>query len=109
MDPVIRVYRYDPLLGPLYDTALPAAVTMNGAEESFRAVPYFFPDLPVISWDVNGVTSDTDRDITVRATGEGNGKARLGVSAKAPNAYQSAASSFTVDFGSGGRFNFFGL
>lgn len=106
-NPLVRVYRNDPLLGPLYDTALPASVELSGTEETFRAVPYFFSNAPAFTWSVNGATSDTDRDITLRSTGEGNGRARVQVLAGL--AAESAGAAFTVDFGDSSGFNFFGL
>lgn len=108
-DPILRVYRNDPLLGPLYGTALPESVTLAGAEETFRAVPYYFSEKPAVTWTVNNTTGDTDEDITVRATGGGSGTALVNVSASSPNALQSAAAGFSVKFGEDTGFNFFGL
>jgi len=109
-DPLVRVYRNDPLLGPRFGTALPRRVTLDGTEETFRAIPYYFAEKPLITWQVNSVPSDNDPDITVRTTGAGSGRALLGVAARADGAPQSAATSFEVDFSAGDRgFDFFGL
>lgn len=108
-DPILLVYRNDPLLGPLYGTALPRNVRLSGTEESFRAVPYFFGEKPAVTWTVNNTTSDTDADITVRSTGGGSGTATVGVSAVSPSAPQPATASLSVRFGEENAFNFFGL
>jgi hypothetical protein len=65
-DPYIRVYRNDPLLGPLYGTALPDSIALTGDEETYRAVPYYFSTKPSFTWSVNGTPSDSDEDVTVR-------------------------------------------
>ena len=108
-DPTVRVYRRDPLLGPLYGTALPKTTQLAGTEESFRAVPYFFGQPPGFVWQVNGVPNDTDDDITVRAVGEGRGRALLGVTARSSTSLESAGSSLAVEFGENSGFSFFGL
>lgn len=109
VDPVMRIYRNDPLLGPRFDTALPASLTLAGSEETFRAVPYHFSEAPAISWEVNDVPSDTDRDITVRPTGSGSGSAVLSASAKIASSLQAAEASMRVRFGEGGGLGLFGF
>jgi len=106
-NPLIRVYRNDPLLGPLYGTALPRSVELTGTEETFRAVPYFFTGTPSVTWTVNNTTSDTDRDITVRSSGTGGGTALMRVFAG--SGAESAETLFAIDFGRDEGFNFFGL
>ncbi|HEY4489274.1 MAG TPA: hypothetical protein VJA87_02215 [Candidatus Paceibacterota bacterium] len=106
-NPLVRVYRNDPLLGPLYSTALPRNIELLGTEETFRAVPYFFAGTPAITWTVNNSTRDTDRDITVRSSGEGSGTALVRVFAG--SGVESADASFAIDFGKDEGFNFFGL
>lgn len=101
--PMIRIYRNDPLLGPLYDTALQRNISLIGEEEGFRAVPYYFAGTPAITWTVNNATSDTDRDITVRASGQGSGTALVRVFAGP------VESTHAVNFGESGGFGFFGL
>jgi hypothetical protein len=106
--PFVRVYRNDPLLGPLYGTALPQNVTLAGTEDTFRAVPYHFSEKPLVTWQVNNTPSDTDPDITVRASGGGSGTALLSVSAVSAGTFQSASETFEVQFGGGG-IGLFGL
>lgn len=109
-DPLIRIYRNDPLLGVRFGTALPKKVSLAGTEESYRAVPFYFPERPLMTWQVNSTPSDNDADITVRTTGEGSGRALLGVSARLEGAPQTAAASFEASFdASDSGFNFFGL
>lgn len=108
-DPLVRIYKLDPLLGPLFGTALSGTVSMSGTEESYRAVPYFFPEAPSVTWQVNGTPSDYDKDVTVRASGSGSGTAQLAVSAEAPAASQSASAALRIRFGEDRSFNFFGI
>lgn len=108
-DPLVRVYRRDPLLGPLFGTALGSEFTLKDTEETFRAVPYFFPDRPAIVWQVNGTQSDSDENITVRASGAGGGSALLGVLARSSTSSRTAESRFRVRFGERNSFSIFGL
>jgi hypothetical protein len=98
-DPLVRIYENDPLLGPLYDTALPASLTLAGSEDTYRAVPYYFTSIPSLSWDVNGTPSQTGKDITVRPAGNGQGTAVLNVTASSGSLGQSAEDSLSVTFG----------
>jgi len=108
-DPVVRIYRNDPLLGPNFDVALSERFAMQDTEATFRAIGYFFAVPPSFAWTVNNSTNGTDKDITVRATGNGQGTARLGVTATEPETRRSAESRTTVDFGASTGFGFFGL
>lgn len=99
VDAALRMYRNDPLLGVLYDTAITDTATLSGTEETFRAVPYYFGIAPDIAWTVNGTASGTEEDVTVRVTGSGAGTANLSVSAKRPEALQSASESVRLRFG----------
>jgi len=109
VDPAVRVYRNDPLLGPDFDTALSGRFAMNDTEATFRAVGYFFAVPPAFSWRVNDSNGGTDKDVTVRATGNGRGSAALSITATDPNTRFSAENRFSVDFGEEGGFGFFGL
>lgn len=109
VEPFVLIYRNDPLLGPLFGEALPAEVALNGTEESFRAVPYFFSAKPSINWSINGLTNDNDQDITVRASGIGSGRAPIGVSASLQGTSESAGSGMSVTFGEPRSLGIFGL
>lgn len=108
-DPLIRIYRNDPLLGPLFDRAFSGSFTMAGDEDSFRMVPYYFASRPALSWTVNSVASGGDDDITVRATGSGRGSALLSATARLESTFQNAATTLNVRFGQEGGLGIFGL
>jgi hypothetical protein len=107
-NPLVRIYENDPLLGPLYDTALPSSVTLTDSEDTYRAVPYYFNSTPSLTWQVNGTPSQTGPDITVRPSGSGEGTAMLGVSGSTGALGQSAEAGLSVTFGKSGS-GFFGL
>lgn len=109
VDPVARIYQNDPLLGPNFDVALASRFTMPDTEATFRAVGYFFSVPPTYSWRVNNASGGGDKDITVRATGNGQGTANLQLTASEASAPRSAFSSFSVVFGERSGFGFFGL
>ena len=109
VDPVMRIYQNDPLLGPLFNQALPDNFTITDSERTFRAVPYYFSEVPTIAWQVNGTDSQNGQDITVRPTGSGVGSALLAVAAKAINFPQDAAASLSVTFGVKQSTGIFGL
>lgn len=109
VDPVARIYQNDPLLGPNFDVALANRFTMPDTEATFRAVGYFFSVPPSYSWRVNNSSGGGDKDITVRATGNGQGTANLLVTASEPSSPRNALGSFSVVFGERSGFGFFGL
>ncbi|MDB5264977.1 MAG: seg [Parcubacteria group bacterium] len=108
-DPVVRIYRNDPLLGPLFGAALSGTYSMADTETTFRAVPYFFGAPPNIAWTVGGSMSGEDKDLTVRATGNGAGTSAVSVSAKHPDFHQTAQGGFSVKFGASKGLGIFGL
>ena len=109
VDPIVRVYRNDPLLGVDFANALTGTVSLRGTEDGYRAVPYFFAGLPSIAWSVNGTVNETSNSITLRATGEGEGTAQLAVEAQNSTTFQRAENNFLVKFGEASGFNFLGL
>ncbi|HYE22921.1 MAG TPA: hypothetical protein VEA92_00520 [Candidatus Paceibacterota bacterium] len=109
VDPLVRIYRNDPLLGPIFDRAFSGTFAMNGEEDSFRMVPYYFAARPILSWTVNAVASGGDDDITVRATGSGRGSALLSATARHEENFQSADTSLSVRFGEDRALGIFGL
>ncbi|MEK7100055.1 MAG: hypothetical protein AAB883_02875, partial [Patescibacteria group bacterium] len=109
IDPVVRIYQNDPLLGPLFDHALSGTLPMEGEEETYRAVPYFFSSAPALTWSVNGAPSGGEKDITLRSTGTGGGTAALSVSAKQPTTHQTGDARISIQFSSGGGLGIFGL
>ncbi|MEK9160923.1 MAG: hypothetical protein AAB440_02730 [Patescibacteria group bacterium] len=109
VDPFVRIYTSSPLLGPSFETALGESVTMEGEEDTFRAVPYFFRAYPELAWSVNGVAGEKEDSLTVRITEPGRGAARIEVSALGEGILQNAQAFFTLNFGSDGGTGIFGL
>ncbi|KND50100.1 MAG: hypothetical protein AB203_03885 [Parcubacteria bacterium C7867-008] len=107
--PVIRIYQNDPLLGPLFNYALPAKITMTSEEQTFRAVPYYFSGIPLMNWTVNGNQSQSGKDITVRSSGSGTGTALVGFNAKQTASGVIANSSLNINFGEKKSLGIFGL
>lgn len=110
IDPYIVLYRDGPLLGPDFDTAITGTYTMPGDEDTFRAVPYFFPSMPTFAWTVDGKQNGTEPVITVRTAGSAAGTSAISVDANQSGTYQSASASFSVSYGQNGHpTNIFGL
>lgn len=109
-DPLVRMYPYDPLLGPNYDSALGSEYTLNATEGTLRAVPYFFSAIPSIEWGVGGVAQGAQRDLTVRATGSGSGTSALEVKARIVGTPNIATNRTLLRFGeSASPFSIFGF
>ncbi len=109
VDPIARIYQDDPLLGPLFNYALPSSISMTDTEDTFRAVPYYFSGTPSLSWSVNDVQSQAGQDITVRSSGTGSGTALVSFAAKQSDTNQLANTSLTVQFGGKKSLGIFGL
>ncbi len=109
-DPLVRIYPFDPLLGPNYDKALEGEYTLNATEGTLRAVPYFFASPPSIEWGVGGVAQGAQRDLTVRATGSGSGTSALEVKARIVGTPNIATTRTLLRFGeSASPFSIFGF
>lgn len=98
-DPLVRIYRSDPLSGISFEKALSGSFALSGSEETFRVVPFFFKEFPSIAWTLNGNASGAGQDLTVRSSG-GGGTALLGVAATGEEAR--AEGGVTLRFGEGG-------
>jgi hypothetical protein len=109
IDPLMRIYQNDPLLGPLYDRALSGTLSMASTEQTFRMVPYYFAADPQLAWTVNSAASGADKDITVRSNGNGQGTALLTAAAALPSVFQSATAGLSVQFGQKKSLGIFGL
>lgn len=99
VDPVVRIYEHDPLLGPRFERALARSVAIGEREATFRAVPYHFGSLPTLTWSVNSSASQTGPDITVRPAGSGTGRALLSVDAVSAEPRQVGKGDLSVTFG----------
>jgi hypothetical protein len=109
VSPIVRIYQNDPLLGPLFNYALPDTIAMSDAEDTFRGVPYYFTGSPSLTWTVNDVASQAGQDITVRSNGAGSGTAVVGFEAKQSDTSQLGDTSMTVQFGAKKSLGIFGL
>ena len=98
-DPIVRIYRSDPLSGISFEKALSGSFALVGSEETFRVVPFFFKEIPAIAWSLNGSPSGSGQDVTVRSS-SGAGTAQLGVVATGKEARADA--NLTLRFGEGG-------
>lgn len=109
VDPLVRIYRHDPLLGINFASALSGTFALTSDEETFRAVPFFFASAPKIAWTLNGSDSGSDPDLTVRTTGASKGTALLGARVANPSALSDAEARLTVQFGQARSTGIFGL
>ena len=89
-DPLVRVYRADPLMGIMYNQALTDNYSMFDSEEIYRAEPYFFSlsdwlnnQLDFI-WQVEGQKAETTggdkRLLSLSRPESGNKTATIGLS-----------------------------
>ncbi len=108
-DPIVRIYKTDPLLGTDFTRALAGTYTLAGSEESFRAVPYFFGAPPTLSWVVGGQGSGTSDEVTVRTNGSGAGRSSLSLSARLTETHQSVTNTLGLLFGTAKSTNIFGF
>ncbi|HEX7651271.1 MAG TPA: hypothetical protein VF439_00955 [Candidatus Paceibacterota bacterium] len=113
VDPSVRIYENDPLLGPRFDTALSGTFTMDDTEASFLAVPYFFSKAPGIAWSISGTPSGQGPVVTVKSSGSGRGSASIAAAATGASALETAAANLIISFTgtqpSGGFGSLFGL
>lgn len=97
--PVVRLYRTTPLVGTVFSTAIGASFVMSSDEDTFTAFPFFFRDWPALSWRVGGVSGGSDRALTVRSGGSGEGSANVQVEASDAETLSVARASTQVSFG----------
>ncbi len=110
VDPSIRIYERDPLLGIRFERALVSSYAIHGAESTLYAGAFSFPTAlgsPVIAWFLNGISAQQGSFITLRPTGAGTGSAALSVTGSSGGVV-AASASIPVAFGSS-RSSFFGL
>lgn len=111
MEPSVRIYENDPLLGIRYDRALSGSFAISDTEAILYAAPFSLPTTsgaPLIQWFLNGDTAQTGNLITLRPTGSGRGTASLSVVASTGNTERTTAN-LSVSFGEKPSTNFFGL
>ena len=111
MEPSVRVYENDSLLGIRYEKALFGSYTIKEPEVSLYAAPFSLPTTsgkPSIQWFLNGDTAQTGNFITLRPAGRGRGSASLSLVASAGN-FARATTELSVSFSGDSGTNFFGL
>lgn len=109
-NPLILFYEDNPLLGTLYERALPSQITLGGKEVTLMAVPYFFgteeKDSGITySWSLNDkALTEKQSTITLRTDTEEGGTASLEVEIKSiSNMFQFARNLLLVSFGTSVR------
>ena len=108
--PEVLLYDRDPLRGTLFDTALPAGISLGATEFTVEAVPYYFANSSLsngsvpYTWTLNGDNTTgpnaAEGLLTLRQTGSGTGSATL---------VQAAEASLQIIFGNQSSGGLFGL
>ena len=111
-DPVLLLYKHDPLRGMLYHAALTKSVTLSDTETSIQAEPYFISGdtrrtpYTIFTWGLNDreVTPDAKDPtrLTLRQSNGEEGSARLSLelqNADLTKLLQRASASLTILFG----------
>ena len=110
-EPVVRMYKNDPLLGIRFNHALSGSYAIAGSETTFYAAPFSLPitgGTPLIQWFLDGAAAQTGNSITLRPAGSGQGNSSLSLVASAGNS-ATASMNLLLSFGTQSGFNFFGL
>jgi len=111
MEPSVRIYENDSLLGIRYDRALSGSYSINNTEATLYAAPFSLPTTkgtPTIQWFLNGDTVQTGNLITLRPAGSGRGNASLSLVISTGN-YERTTANLSILFGEKPSTNFFGL
>ncbi len=111
LDPSVRIYENDPLLGVRFDHALFGSYSIKSAEATLFAAPFSFGTSrgsPTLEWFLNGVHAQTGGIITLRPSGNGQGSASLSLVASSGD-YMRASTNLSLSFGTTKGFNLFGL
>ena len=112
LQPLIRVYENDPLLGIRYDHALLGNYTVSGAESTLYAAPFSLPitnGAPLVTWFLNGSSVQTGNSITLRPAGSGQGSASLSLTAISADNSTMGTANLSLTFGMPPSTNIFGL
>jgi len=110
MEPLVRIYENDPLLGIRYDRALSDRYAI-AVESTLYAAPFSLPTArgaPLLRWFLNSATVQTGNSITLRPTGSGSGSASLSIIASA-GSYTTATTNLSLTFGTKPGLNIFDL
>lgn len=111
-EPDVRLYRNDPLLGIRFEHALTGSYAISGTEASLFAAPFSLPltaGSPILQWFLNGEKAQTGSLITLRPTGNGQGRASLTLTGTARgDSLVESDTNLSLLFGTK-QTNFFGL
>lgn len=110
VEPVLRIYENDPLLGIRFERALSGALSIANTEESLYAAPFSFStsaSAPALQWFLDGTLAQTGNLITMRPQGTGTDSASVSVVASGADSIR-ATQALSVSFGSKSS-NLFGL
>lgn len=111
LEPTVRIYENDPLLGIRFDRALSGLYTIPGAEATLYGAPFSFPTTigtPRLEWFLNGARAQTGNSITLKPTGTGQGNATLSLTASS-GTNSTATANLPLFFGAAPSTNIFGL
>jgi len=112
LDPSVRIYKNDPLLGILFDHALSSGYAISTAEDTLYAAPFSLPTTsgaPLVQWFLNGEVAQTGNAITLRPTGKGQGSASISLVASSGGSTR-ATENLSLSFGTAkGGLGIFGL
>ena len=111
VEPTVRIYENDPLLGIRFNRALSSTYTINQSEASLYAAPFSLSSTggsALIQWFLNGVVAQTGPSITLRPSGSGKGSASLSLTASSGGTAEATAS-LPLTFGAKPSSNLFGL
>ena len=111
VEPSVRLYENDPLLGIRYDRTLFGSYAIARAEATLYAAPFSLPTTggtALVQWFLNGSPAQVGNSITLRPTGSGRGEALLSLTASGGGS-ATALASISLIFGATSGTNFFGL
>lgn len=113
VEPTVRIYENDPLLGIRFERALRDSYTIQGTEASLYAAPFSLSltsGTPLLQWFLNGTSAQMGSLITLRPTGSGKGSASLSLTASSgTESITGASTALSLIFGAKSSSNFFGL
>lgn len=111
LEPSVRIYENDPLLGIRFERALSGSYAITNTESTLYAAPFSLPTTagaPLVEWFLNGVSAQRGSSITLRPAGAGQGNASLSLVASV-GTYTQATTNLSLSFGAKVGSNFFGL
>ncbi len=110
--PVVFLYDEDPLLGTLFNKALPGIITLQNQEVDLTAIPYFSGNLKrdslTYAWQMNNQdVAGGQSTLAFRQQNGAAGNASVAVQISNPSSiFQTASGSITLSFGNGAASSF---